>query len=111
MKTSIKKEENQQPSMGIVIVACLNFIFAVVAALLGSSAIFLSTPLGFTLYLKSALLLTSGLGLWDLKFWAWLLTVAMCVFGLIAFALNQNAIPLELIVFPYLLIKRKDFGK
>jgi hypothetical protein len=45
--------------------------------------------------------------LWKLRFWAWLSTAAICSVGLVEFALYPNAIPLELIVLPYLVIKIK----
>jgi hypothetical protein len=62
--------------------------------------------------LKGVVLFVSGMGLWKLRYWAWFLTVARaCLVGLVEFALYPNAIPLELIVLPYLVIKRKDFRR
>jgi hypothetical protein len=107
---SVKKQDDK-PSTGIIIVACLNFLFALAAFVLGSMALSSSILLAVWLYLKGAVLFVSGIGLWKLRFWAWLLTVTSCSVGLVEFAFYPNAIPLELIVLPYLLIKRKGLRR
>lgn len=110
-KLEVLKKEKEKPSTGIILIACLNFFFAIIASLLGSVAILSSFLLAGALYIKALALLVSGIGLWELRFWAWLLTVIICLFSLIAFVFNPNAIPLELIVLPYLLIERKKFDR
>jgi hypothetical protein len=107
---AVKKDEGQV-STGVIIVACLNFLFAFAAVVLAAMAMPFSTLLAGPLFVKGAALFVSGIGLWELRLWAWFLAVIICLVGLVEFALYPNAIPLELIVLPYLLFKRRDFRR
>ena len=100
----------KKPTIGITLVGYLNIFFGLIAFLLAIISMSISTPLAIALSVKTLLLFISGVGLLYIKSWAWLLAVIVCVIGLIEFALYPTkAFPLELIVLPYLVIKRRDF--
>jgi len=107
---ALKKRE-EQLSIGIILVACLNFFFGFAAFALALLALPSFGVLAIILFVKASSLFISGLGLLKLKLWAWFFAVAITLIGLFEFALYPNAIPLEIVVLPYLLIKRKNFWK
>jgi len=102
----------KKPTTGITLVGYLNIFFGSIALLLAIISMSISIPLAIALSVKTLMLFASGVGLLYFKPWAWLLAVIVCLIGLIEFALDPTiAFPLELIVLPYLIIKRRDFRR
>ena len=100
----------EKPTIGITLVGCLNIFFGLIAFFL--AIMFMSIPLTIVLCVKALLGFISGVGLLYVKLWAWLLAVIVCIISLIEFALHPTiAFPLELLVLPYLIIKRKEGKK
>ena len=106
MKTVMKK-----PTIGITLVGYLNIFVALVAFFLAIISWGMSTPLAIVLCVRALLGFISGVGLLYVNFWGWLLAVIVCIISLVEFALHPTAFPLELVVLPYLIIKRKDFRR
>ena len=100
------------PTIGTTLVAYLNIFFGLIAFFLAMMSIPISMLLTIVLCIKALLGFISGVGLLYVKLWAWLLAVIVCVISLIEFALHPTiAFPLELVVLPYLIIKRGNFRR
>lgn len=97
--------------VGITIVGCLNVLFGFVAFMLALIAGFSSISLTIVLIVKGLVAFASGIGLLRLNYWAWMLAVIASVFSLIEFFVlyPSLAFPLELIILPYLIMRRKMF--
>ena len=107
MKTVMEK-----PTMGTTLLGYVNISFGLVALLLAMMSISVSIPLTVLLCFKALLGFISGVGLLYVEFWGWLLAVIVCIISLIEFALHPTiALPLELVVLPYLVMKRRDFRR
>jgi len=105
-----KINEKKRP-LGVTIVAIVNFVFGLGGVLVGFSGLYIQPYLSFCALATGFVLLIAGVGLLELKPWAWYLTVGGCIFGLIVYVwLPPHWFPLDIMVLPYLIWKRESFG-
>jgi len=115
--------------IGVSILAILIILFGVLVALLGVlgliGSVFLSTLPGGGLFagvtgIASAIvliigiiLIVAGLGLWNLKMWAWVLAIIVLVIELVLSfypGINVCTLLFALVLLIYLLLIRKEFS-
>jgi len=105
------REAKTKVPMGVIAVAVINFIFGFAGIFLGILGITLQPFLSLYIFVLSSILLVSGLGLLELKSWAWYLAVGASIISLALYPLlPAQGFPLEILVLPYLVWKREIFG-
>jgi hypothetical protein len=101
----------EKRSLGVTIIAIVNFMFGLGGISVGLSGLYIQLYLSFCALATGFVLLIAGVGLLELKSWAWYLTVGGCISSLTVYVwLQPHWFPLEIVVLPYLIWKRKSFG-
>jgi len=103
-------EEAKRP-LGVTIVAIVNFVFGFAGIVVGLCGLYIQFYLSLCALATGSILLITGIGLLELKRWAWGLAVCGSIFYLAVYVWSPPYwFPLEVIVLPYLIWKRKTFG-
>jgi len=97
--------------LGVTIVAIVNFVFGFGGILVGLCGLYIQPYFSFYALATGSMLLITGVGLLELKRWAWYFAICGCIFGLAVYIWSPpHWVPLEIIALPYLAWKRRIFG-
>jgi uncharacterized membrane protein len=112
MASEDAKVNRKRRPLGVIIVAIVSFMFGFGGILVGLSGLYIQPYLSLYALATGSILLVTGVGMLELKRWAWYLAVCGCIFGLAIYTWSQSpqGFPLEIMVLPYLIWKRKTFG-
>ncbi len=107
------KEGKKKVPLGVIVVSAINFVFGSAGIFLGLVGLPVQPTLSLYAFVTALILLSSGIGMLELKCWAWYLAVLACIVSLATYPLLPSQgfiVPLEIVVLPYLLSKRGTFG-
>jgi len=110
MEKKMEQRSAVKVPAGVWIIVGLNYVIGAISFCLGL-AIIVSTFTLFGGYLlaNGLLLIITAIGLSLMRRWALYLNVAICVIYTLAFLMNPMNIPLEIVVLPYLILRRERF--